>query len=774
MTQTRSLLGAWLTLLVTGLLVLSAGGLNAGEIHDAAAAGDLAKVRAMVEADPKSVQSKDDYGSTPLHAACRARQAAVAELLLATGADVNARNNYGFTPFHFACSGPGQSADLIRRLIASGAGANAQSDSGQSAIQMTGDAEVIKLLIERGADVNARDRYLGTVLHKTINAGTEEAATLLVRSGARLNQKFSYGNAELHLAALRGFAGLTRLMIERGADVDALNEYSRTALYYAAKHGYRSVADVLIAAGARPGAIEETNYGRAPQLAAPFKEGEAYVWYLGGLYGGGYAVKTKHHLLIFDKTDVDDSAEAGLANGHLNPGELSGQKITVFITKMLGAEGRPRPLELARCMPGVALVVDARPGAANVRIDDPPLCRVAVPNESFVVDGVQVHAIPAAGRGHGGAVGVGYLVEADGTRIFHAGFHASGHRASQSEEYRRGIDVLKPFGPIDIAILSVDGHLTAAYEPYLYLLDQLSPKAVYLMGGDYVTDQYPVCAEVLRARNVPVAYPEGGIAVGERFHFVRDQVLGPRLTGDATTATVKSTPAGNAPQITYVANEGFLLEHGGKKVLIDALFDAGAGPFLSPSQELLAQLTEARGPLADVDLLLVTHAHADHFNPKLVAAYLRNNTRCRLIAHTQTVDQLRKEEGFAQIQERIHEVQLEPGSREHVIVNGIAVDVLCLSHMPYDVDGRNVHERTRNLAFIVDLGGTRFLHLGDATVENSLAHLNAYPLRRDARRRSVRRLSRPVSGDARVHRARRSSRAGSSPCMYHRRSWRKN
>ena len=60
-------------------------------------------------------------------------------------------------------------------------------------------------------------------------------------------------------------------------------------------------------------------------------------------------------------------------------------------------------------------------------------------------------------------------------------------------------------------------------------------------------------------------------------------------------------------------------------------------------------------------------------------------------------------------------------------VNGIAVDVFCLSHMPYYEDGRNVHEGTTNLGFLVDLGGTRLLHLGDATLEHSAARLKAFP-----------------------------------------------
>jgi L-ascorbate metabolism protein UlaG (beta-lactamase superfamily) len=183
---------------------------------------------------------------------------------------------------------------------------------------------------------------------------------------------------------------------------------------------------------------------------------------------------------------------------------------------------------------------------------------------------------------------------------------------------------------------------------------------------------------------------------------------------------------GPALDVTYVANEGFLIQAANKKVLVDALFDAG-GEYLGPSGETLEQLRGAQGPFAGVDLILVTHRHRDHFNPNMVMAHLRHNPKARLIAHTQVVDQMRNQEGFAQIGERIHEVSLEPGAHERVTVQGMTIDALCLAHLRYSVDGRDVHAQVRNLAFIVDLGGTRFLHLGDATVENSLTHLSAYP-----------------------------------------------
>ena len=131
-----------------------------------------------------------------------------------------------------------------------------------------------------------------------------------------------------------------------------------------------------------------------------------------------------------------------------------------------------------------------------------------------------VHAVPAIGRGYGGAVGTGYLVEADGIKIFHSGFHAPGYDASQIERYHRDIDSLKSFGPIDIVILTVSGHLEVNYEPYLYLLKQLSPKSIYLMGGDAATEEYPKCVSILQSCNIPVKYPQGGRTIGERFHYV--------------------------------------------------------------------------------------------------------------------------------------------------------------------------------------------------------------------------------------------------------------
>ncbi len=87
-----------------------------------------------------------------------------------------------------------------------------------------------------------------------------------------------------------------------------------------------------------------------------------------------------------------------------------------------------------------------------------------------------------------------------------------------------------------------------------------------------------------------------------------------RLCLVALTVLVAS-PLPAELEITYVANEGFLLAGGGKKVLIDALFDGGIAGYPTIPDELRPSLEQARPPFDGVDLVLATHFHGDHFGP---------------------------------------------------------------------------------------------------------------------------------------------------------------
>jgi ankyrin repeat protein len=501
------------------------------EIQEAVTAGDLEKVRELIEADPSLLESKDDNGYTPLMTACKTLQVEVANYLIDKGANVNAKNRFGITPLFCFSYNKEAPFDLIRRLITKGADVNAKLSLNRNwtvlvDFVMKGNIKVVKLLIDHGADLNVRD-IEGTPLQMAIHhKRNEDMAVFLVESGAKL-QEFSFGNTDLHLAAIWGFADLARVLIKHDADINAVNDYGHTPLYYAARHGQRKAAEALIAAGAGKNAIVETNYGKAPQLTEQLREGEAYLWHLAPKLSPntGYVVKTSNNLLIFDPAWTGESPEAGLANGFINPNELACQKITVLIGFQTPSPGdRPDIPWLAKRIPGTNFVLGFKPNVGDEEKGDMPPYRLAVAHESFSMEEIQVHTIPAASRLFG-KKGLGYLIEADGVKIFHAGLHFSDNNPSNVAKYRKEIDFLKPFGPIDIAILPIRGrHLESLdYEPYLYLIDQLAPKAIYLIGEELVIEEPRKCLEVLSARDVPVFYPDGGIAIGQRFHYVQDR-----------------------------------------------------------------------------------------------------------------------------------------------------------------------------------------------------------------------------------------------------------
>ena len=84
--------------------------------HEAAEAGNLEKLRALLKDNPDLVFSKDGHGWTPLHHAAEEGYKGPMELLLAHKAEVNARTNNGETPLHLAAYWAYK--DLVKLLLA--------------------------------------------------------------------------------------------------------------------------------------------------------------------------------------------------------------------------------------------------------------------------------------------------------------------------------------------------------------------------------------------------------------------------------------------------------------------------------------------------------------------------------------------------------------------------------------------------------------------------------------------------------------------------------
>jgi ankyrin repeat protein len=90
--------------------------------------------------------------------------------------------------------------------------------------------EVAKLLLAKGAPVNATTSSGQTPLHIAAEEGFKYLAELLLGAGADVDARTNDGDTPLHIAAEKGHEDLVKLLLANGADVDARNRRGKTAL----------------------------------------------------------------------------------------------------------------------------------------------------------------------------------------------------------------------------------------------------------------------------------------------------------------------------------------------------------------------------------------------------------------------------------------------------------------------------------------------------------------------------------------------------------------
>lgn len=170
-------------------------------IHDAADSGDVRSVRALLDADPSlAADAVTDRGCTALHVAARhGRPDVVGELISrggsrgCVGLSGSDSRGAGVQPLHLAAE--------------------------------NGHAEIAKMLIEAGADVDAGRGYSGktgvTSLHLAVTRGHRDVVNVLLAAGASVNATDSDGTTALHLTARNGFVDMAAVLLERGASTNA-------------------------------------------------------------------------------------------------------------------------------------------------------------------------------------------------------------------------------------------------------------------------------------------------------------------------------------------------------------------------------------------------------------------------------------------------------------------------------------------------------------------------------------------------------------------------
>lgn len=151
----------------------------------------------------------------------------------------------------------------------------------------------------------------------------------------------------------------------------------------------------------------------AELLSTDLDQGEALVWYLGH---SGWAVKTRSVVMIFDYWEWQRE-QRSLANGTIDPAELAGQKVIVFISHQHPDHLDPVVLEWQRTLPEITYVF-------GWEVDgDPDWVRFSDQREERDIAGVRVFNIH---HEFDDIPESAFLVQVDGLTLYHAGDHGNG------------------------------------------------------------------------------------------------------------------------------------------------------------------------------------------------------------------------------------------------------------------------------------------------------------------------------------------------------------
>ena len=223
-------------------------------IFDAAAAGDLASVRKLLDSDPLLVHCRDRAGGTPLHRAVAASARAVVTLLLDRGADLHAIHEAGPGSERGYAAADFQPIDLA---LWSG-----------PFWSVRGDLETARLLIDRGA---AYDLVIASALGDLAYVNR-----VLDEEPHRIIEKRPCGKRPLSTAVEFMHPKIVHLLLDRGADPNGSEGSTAprgVALHAASRAGDRQLVEQLLAHGADPnGSINSsgsaTYAARTPELRA--------------------------------------------------------------------------------------------------------------------------------------------------------------------------------------------------------------------------------------------------------------------------------------------------------------------------------------------------------------------------------------------------------------------------------------------------------------------------------------------------------------------------
>ncbi|XP_075040086.1 CARD- and ANK-domain containing inflammasome adapter protein-like [Mixophyes fleayi] len=264
-------------LLQAGANIYSLDSDSLSPLHLAAKNNHYHIVKLFLQEEGKFYKNKSNF----LHLAASKDNSKLVEMLLRNGASVDAMDEKKQTALFHAVSGGHEAT--VRVLLE--AGANIDSSIFDAAFSTNNSSifglileyckglspdtmisamfkavklnlyGIVKALIDKGTDVNAKNDIQYTPLLLAAELGKSESALALVEKGARLDDRTPNLNTALHLAVQGGDVTITNLLLRKGMNSNITGPGDHTPLHVAAFHNKPELSDILIAAGANVNSV---------------------------------------------------------------------------------------------------------------------------------------------------------------------------------------------------------------------------------------------------------------------------------------------------------------------------------------------------------------------------------------------------------------------------------------------------------------------------------------------------------------------------------------
>jgi uncharacterized protein len=214
-------------------------------LFEAIKAGDLGRVRDLLEADPTLVDARTEGGVSAVVVAAYYGRGAIADLLVARGAALDV----------FAAAALGDVDRLVALIGTDRQLVESRSPDGWTPLHLAahfGQPAAARALLDAGAEVEARssNAMANTALHAALAGRHRDVAELLLGHGADPNARQHGGFTALQAAAQHGDLAMIELLLAHGAEPGLAADDGRTPLAMATAGGHDAAAELLRRAGA--------------------------------------------------------------------------------------------------------------------------------------------------------------------------------------------------------------------------------------------------------------------------------------------------------------------------------------------------------------------------------------------------------------------------------------------------------------------------------------------------------------------------------------------